>query len=121
MSDGENDNGSDLRDLRWWWLSSATRPRSSAEMKALPLLFGFFFVFGVTLCVLLDKLELFVLHARVFWIDLVGGLGLAMLAAYLATGTCRFLWPQMLKEAETNFSKTAGESRRKRRERNSRL
>ncbi len=118
MSDEDDNRGSELRDLRWWWLGPATRSWSAAEINALLMIAGFFLVIAVTLGVWLEKVEMLFLHTRVLWIEIVGGLGAAVLAAYLSTSICRFLWPSLITEAQTNYSKTMGVIHRTRRERN---
>jgi hypothetical protein len=113
----EVNQGSELRDLRWWWLGPANRSWSAAELKAAPLIAGFFVVISVTLGHWMEKGETFFLNIRVLWVEILGCLGAVVLTGYLATGICRYLWPRLMTEAETNYSRTMEEIHRKRRER----
>jgi hypothetical protein len=92
--------------VRWWWLGPNYRTWSDAEFKAWFLIVGSVF----TLLTILLWIQSYILdrffHNHPRWIEFPLGIVVVVASGYVVTGLYRILFPNLMAEAEANYSKS---------------
>jgi hypothetical protein len=77
---------------------------SDAELTALVPILGIWLITMVILALVPDWAMATFLHRQPHWITIPLALAIAYASAYFSTAVCRKLWPDLLTEAEANYS-----------------
>lgn len=107
-----------LDDLpRLWWLGSKSTYRDIGASETLGgfLIFATFAIIATALGWPLDAVLSMAFHgARVFWAELLGGIAVVALSAYVAPLVCRIIFPTLIGKAEADYRNSIVGARRRR-------